>query len=166
MSTVTGQYAWVVADVVPAAPPAPAAGELLDGVAAALIPQAASAVVNPQPKILFYKPGVKSDVRGTVTATPDAPLSSGTIVRSRIIESYEFVSHAELHLEPVEQDLVLYQIPGGAAPVMAAGFTVSPSLTFEPLSLDNGVITVELRAPEEAVQEVERDRHRWRPRRR
>src|SRR5207247_1617538 len=82
---ITSQYAWIVADAIPAAPPQPAPGELLAGVAAALIPADATAVVNPQPRILFYKPGVKSDVRGTVTL--GAPLSSGTIVRSRIIEA-------------------------------------------------------------------------------
>ena len=150
---ITGQYAWVAADVVPLAPPQPATGDLLAGVTAALIPGDASAVVNPQPKILFYKPGVKSDVRGTVT-TAGAPLSSGTIVRSRITESYQFRSAGEIHPDPTEQDLVLYQIPGGPLPVMAAGFPVGPSLTFEALSLDHGVITVELRAPEEAVHEV------------
>jgi RHS repeat-associated protein len=150
---VTGQYAWVAADVIPAAPPLPADGELLGGVATALIPADAAAVVNPQPKILFYKPGVTSDVRGMVT-TPGAPLSSGTIVRSRIIEAYQFTSQAELHLEAVEQDLVLYQIPGGPVPVMAAGFVVSSSVFFEALSLATGVITVELRAPLDAVHEV------------
>jgi hypothetical protein len=87
-------------------------------------------------------------------ATGGALLPSGTIVHSRITEAYQFYSQAQLHLEPVEQDVVLYQIPGGAAPVMAAGFPVSPSLTFEPLSLDTGVITVEVRAPEEAVHEI------------
>jgi PKD repeat protein len=148
----TGQYAWAAADVLPLAPPQPAAGDLLAGVTAVLIPGDASAVVNPQPKILFYKPGVKSDVRGTVATA--APLASGTIVKSRITESYQFRSAGEIHPDPTEQDLVLYQIPGGPVPVMAAGFPVSPSLTFEALSLNTGVITVELRAPEEAVHEV------------
>ena len=151
---ITGEYAWVAADVVPVAPQQPAPGDLLAGVDAALIPGDASAVVNPQPKILFYKPGVKSDVRGTVT-TAGAPLSSGTIVRSRITEAYQFVSSGEIHPEPIEQDLVLYQIPGGPVPVMAAGFPVSPGLTFEALSLDKGVITVELRAPEAAVHQID-----------
>ncbi|MEN3337502.1 MAG: hypothetical protein V7647_1178, partial [Acidobacteriota bacterium] len=149
----TGQYAWVVADTSPSVPPQPAAGELLGGVAAVLLPTTATAVVNPQPRILFYKPGVKSVVRGTVS-TPGALQPSGTIIRSRITEAYQFYTSAELHLEPFEQDLVLYQIPGGATPVMAAGYPVSPSLTFEPLSLEKGVITVEVRAPEEAVHEV------------
>ena len=150
---VAGQYAWLVADAAPAVPPQPAAGDLIAGVQPALIPLDVTAVVNPQPRIIFYKPGVKSDVRGTVTTT-GALLSSGTIIKARIIEFYQFVSQAELHLEPFEEDLVLYQIPGGASPVMAAGFPVSPSLVFEPLSLEKGVITVELRAPEEAVHEI------------
>ena len=156
---VTGQYAWLVADAAPAVPPPPATGDLIAGVDRALIPLDVTAIVNPEPRILFYKPGVKSDVRGTVTTT-GALLSSGTLVKSRMIEFYQFRAtvplgpQAELHLEPVEQDLVLYQIPGGASPVMAAGFPVSPSLTFDPLSLAKGVITVELRAPEEAVHEI------------
>ncbi len=150
---VAGQYAWLVADAVPAVPPQPAPGDLIAGVDPALIPLDVTAVVDPQPRVIFYKPGVKSDVRGTVTTT-GVRLSSGTIVKARIIEFYQFVSLAELHLEPVEQDLVLYQIPGGASPVMAAGFPVSPSLAFEPLSLQKGIITVELRAPEEAVHEI------------
>jgi hypothetical protein len=115
----------LAADVVPASPAQPAPGELLAGVDAGLIPADASAVVNPQPKILFYKPGVKSDVRGTVTTT-GAPLPSGTIVRSRIVESYQFVTTGEIHPDPIEQDLVLYQIPGGPLPVMAAGFPSRP----------------------------------------
>jgi len=149
----TGQYAWLVADSAPAAPPAQTAGALLTGVSAALITPSATGLVVPQPQVLFYKPGVRSIVRGTVANAP-APLASGTIVHSRITESYQFYSQAEMHLEPVEQDLVLYQIPGGPAPVTAAGFAVSPSQTFEAVTLDKGVITVELRAPEEAIHEV------------
>ncbi|MEQ1868665.1 MAG: papain-like cysteine protease family protein [Vicinamibacterales bacterium] len=149
----TGQFAWLLADAAPLVPPNPAPGDLIAGVQPALIPPDVTALVDPQPRILFYKPGVKSDVRGTVTTTGPL-LSSGTIVKSRIIEFYQFVSQSELHLEPVEQDLVLYQIPGGVSPVMAAGFPVSPSLVFEPLSLAKGIITVELRAPEETVHEI------------
>ncbi len=149
----TGQYAWVVADAAPAVPPQPVPGELVVGVTPLLIPLEATGLVVPQPKVLFYKPGVKSVVRGTV-AGAGVLVSSGTVVHSRITEAYQFYSQTEMHLEPVEQDLVLYQIPGGPSPVMAAGFPVSPSLVFEPLTLEKGVITVEMRAPEEAVHEV------------
>ncbi|MCU1383320.1 MAG: hypothetical protein JWL71_2017, partial [Acidobacteria bacterium] len=146
----TAQYAWLLADTLPVPPPLPADGALVDGVAASLIPADASAVVDPQPKILFYKPGVKSDVRARVTTT--APLSSGTLARTRILESYQFFSGAELHPDQTLEDLVLYQIPGAGALTLVAGFPVAPSLTFEALSLQKGTITVELRAPGELLQ--------------
>jgi hypothetical protein len=146
----TAQYAWLLADTLPVAPPQPADGSLVDGVAATLIPADASAVVDPQPKILFYKPGVTSDVRARVTTT--APLSSGTLARTRILESYQFFSGAELRPDQTVEDLVLYQIPGAGALTLVAGFPVAPSLTFEALTLQKGTITVEMRAPGELQQ--------------
>jgi PKD repeat protein len=139
-----GQYAWVVADQVPAAPPAPAPGDPLAGVAPIVVPDSAQATVHPQPQILFYQPGVKSEVSGRLESA--APLPSGTLLLATIRESYQFFSQARANPEPLAQDLVFYQRPGGPN-VLSASHVVSPSLVFEALTLEKGVITVSLHVP-------------------
>jgi PKD repeat protein len=149
----TGQFAWLLADVVPLAPPSPIVGDPVPGVDAALVPATAAAIVDPQPRIIFYKPGVKSDVRGRVTTT--TPLSSGAIARTRILESYDFFSGAHMQLDPTLEDVVLFQVPGTGGTTLVAGYPVAPSLTFEALALQQGVITVELRAPGGLQESIE-----------
>ncbi len=143
-----GQYAWLLADMVPAAPAQPAAGGPLVGVAPEALPANATTTIDPQPRVIFYKPDVRSDVRGTIQHS--GPLSSGTMLRSTITESYAFRSGEEAHPEPYTQDLFFYQVPG-VPQTLAAPFGVMPSLTFEALSLERGVIGVELRAPQAGV---------------
>src|SRR5204863_5305526 len=101
-----GQYAWLVPDSVPASPGLPAIGELLPGVPASTIPADAVSTVSPQPQIVVYRPGIRSDVRGTVA--PSSPLSSGTLVLAKISETY-VAGAAESRPEPFVQDLVAYQ---------------------------------------------------------
>ncbi|HWW85600.1 MAG TPA: Ig-like domain-containing protein, partial [Vicinamibacterales bacterium] len=138
----SGEYAWLLADTTPAAPPTPAAGDVLSGFAPSAIPGAATAVVDPQPRILFYKPGVQSEVRGRVTTT--TPLvSSASLAQTQIVESYNFRSGDQIHTTPYVEDLVVYQLPGTPT-TLWAGYPVTPSLTFDPVTLDNGVITVTL----------------------
>ncbi|MCU1382032.1 MAG: hypothetical protein JWL71_729, partial [Acidobacteria bacterium] len=141
----SGQYAWLAADALPAVPAAPAPGALLDGVARADVPDPAAIHISPQPKVLFYTPGVNS----TVGVVLDSQLPSGTPLRSRIVELYTFTSAGEARPDPLEEDLVFYQRPGPAKSV-SAGFVVTPSLTFDPLDLQQGVITVELTVPLES----------------
>ncbi len=141
----TGQYAFLVADTVPAAPPAAVAGQLLGGVDQASLPADLVTAISPEPRILFYEPGVFSEVAGLVTSA--TPMTSGLPLLARITESYRFVSGDELLPEPYEADLVFYQVRGAAATgdaQVTARFVASPSQAFESLSLERGVITVEL----------------------
>ncbi len=139
-----GQYAWLVADVVPVAPPMPIAGELVAGVAASPIPDPVTTAIAPQPQVVFYKPGVHSDVRGVITAT--GPASSGGQVWAHLAETYRFFSGSEITPEAFVQDLVMFQVHG-TPDALAASFVVSPSLAFEALSLERGVIGVGLYVP-------------------
>ena len=139
-----GQYAWIQADTVPAAPPAPANGELVAGTSPLEIPDGAATAITPDPKVIFYQPGVHSAVTGVLT-TP-APLPSGTRLWARIAESYSFYSGAQIHTDAMVQDLVLYQAQPDALK-LAARFIASPSLTFEELTLEHGIIALELYAP-------------------
>ena len=107
-----------------------------------LVPDPASIHITPQPKVVFYKPGVNS----TVGAVLDSPLPSGTPLRARLVESYTFTSADAARPDPFVEDLVFYQRPGPNSTV-SASFIVTPSLTFDPIDLKQGVITVELGVP-------------------
>ena len=149
----SGQYAWLLPDVVPAAPVPPAPGELLPGVQPTVtIPGGETTFVDPNPEVAFYQPGVKSEVRGEIR--PTTPVTSGTLVLAKIDERYQFYSGDHVNPEPMVQDLIFYQYPATAGAV-AASHTVSPSLVFEPLTLEQGVITVALNAPPSRVREVD-----------
>jgi hypothetical protein len=152
----SGQYAWLRADTAPVTPPAAPVGELLAGVPVPSVPESLQAVVEPKPQVLFYAPGVRSAV--TDRFQLDAPVSSGARLWARISESYSFFSKAEIRLEPSVQDLVFYQTSAEGTS-LAAQHTVSPSMTFEALSLEKGIISVDLIAPPEeaGVHVVDRD---------
>jgi hypothetical protein len=140
----SGQYAWLLGDTAPAAPPSPIPGAALSGVViAGPIPTDAATSVLPQSKIVFYQPGVRTPV--TAAITPTAPLSSGSLIVTRVSESYRFSSGLEAHLDPYVEDLVLYQ--AGGPSTLGARYTVTPSITFEPVTLQSGIITVELFDP-------------------
>jgi RHS repeat-associated protein len=140
----TGQYAWLLPDMAPLAPVMPAAGLEVPGVERAPLPETLETLVNPQPKVLFYQPGVRSIVTGSIFR-PD-PMSSGAILRSRVSEDYTFFSGAQARPESYAADVVLYQteVEGKR---LAASYPVTPSLPFEALTLKQGVIGVELYAP-------------------
>ena len=140
----TGQFALLRPDALPLAPSLPAAGDLLDGIALSPLALNASALVDPQPRILFYRPGVHSDVHGTITTA--LAISSGLPIEARIVESYAFLAGTNVRPDPFVEDVVFYQV-GAASTGLAAGFVVTPSQVFDPLALQLGVITVELQAP-------------------
>ena len=142
--TAGGQYAWLVADAVPEVPPMPNAGDLVAGIAESLVPASVTTAITPKPQIVFYKPGVRSDVRGVVTAT--GPVSSGGRVWAHLTEAYQFFSGSAVTPEPYVQDLVMFQVHGAPASI-AASFIVSPSMVFEALTLERGVIGVGLYVP-------------------
>ncbi len=143
--TSAGQFAWVVADTQPMAPPAAVPGELLAAAAAPVVPDALTSAVTPQPQVLFYQPGVRSTVRHAIAAEQGA-LPSGARLWARVRERYQFTSGAALALPPRVHDLVLYQEPGDSS-TLSASQVVSPSQSFDTLTLDQGVISLELLVP-------------------
>ena len=138
----SGQFALLVGDAQPEAPQAPVVGQVLAGVPAPVLPTTLTSVVVPQPRVLFYAPGVRSLVTGRTEAA--TRLSSGARVLARITERYDFFDGGAVTPEPFEQDLVFYQV--GAAG-LAGTHVVSPSQAFEAISLREGVITVAMYAP-------------------
>ena len=116
------------------------------------VPDAVEPLVSPQPKVIFYQPGVRSDVLGSLTLA--APVSSGTRLWSRLTESYQFYSKAQVRPEPLVQDLVFYQSIDDDRKLLAS-YPVTPSVVFEALSLEQGVISVELIAPPEGAADVQ-----------
>ncbi len=149
--TSTGQFAWLRPDVQPAAPPAAVTGELIGGVSTAAIPDDLLAKVEPQPKVIFYQPGAHAETTGSIQ--PVTPLSSGVQLWSKISESYKFFSGAEIRPEPYVADLIFYQASANGTPLNAR-YTVTPSMSFEALTLEQGVITAELHVPPESGDAV------------
>lgn len=135
----TGQYALVVRDESLAAEPLPAAGAPLPSAILPTVPEAAAAVVTPQPKIIFYKPGVSSEV-GTRIAG-GITLVSGQPIRANIAEEYTFYTKEHVLGDPFDQDISLFTfgLPGGE---LLADYIVSPTQSFQGLALERGIITV------------------------
>ena len=149
----TAAVVWAVADMLPLAPPAAVAGDLLAGLDVAGPLGATDVVqVTPQPNVVVYQPGVRSQVGGRLTT--DQPVSSGRLLRANLLERYDFFSGTTTAPDPFRQDLVFYQIPGTVT-ALSASFVVSPSVVFEPAFLRQGVITVEIvergAAPDAAI---------------
>ncbi len=138
----SGQFALLVGDAQPVAPPSPVVGQALEGVAAPVLPAALASMIVPQPRVLFYAPGVHSLVTGRTEAA--TRLSSGARVIARITERYDFFDGGAVTPEPFEQDLVFYQV---GAPGLAATHVVGPSRVFDAITLREGVITVAMFAP-------------------
>lgn len=136
-----GQHVLIVPDAAPVAPALPAAGTLVAGVAAPSLDDAAAGALAPSPAVLFYRPGVFSMMTSSVT--PAAATSSGLVLRAAVGESYTYMSGDSVTTDPFWQDLVFYQV-GAAAGGLAAVHVVSPSLTFDPIALRQGVISVAL----------------------
>ncbi|HEY6871527.1 MAG TPA: Ig-like domain-containing protein [Geobacteraceae bacterium] len=140
----TGEYALVLADQALNLTELPAAGALLPAADLAQVPQDAAALVTPQPKIIFYKPGVKSEV-GT-QLSPGTALVSGQGIWGNIAEQYDFYSGERLVGDPFDQDIVLYGFGLSGAPLLA-DYQVSPSLPFGGNVLKIGTITVTAAIP-------------------
>ena len=104
--------------------------------------------MTPQPNVIVYQPGVRSQVGGLLTTA--LPTSSGHLLRANVRERYEFFSGTTTAPDPFQQDLVFYQLAGSAS-TLSASFVVSPSLTFESAFLRQGVIAVEIAEPSAAA---------------
>ena len=148
--TVSGQYAFLLPDVLPLLPPDPVEGEELSGITKALLSDQITATVSPEPSIIFYQPGVHSDV-GIHVAEEGVYYSSGTMLLSTISEEYFFYSGNTMATDPFTQDIVLYSF---ARTSLTALFPVTPGYTFEALSLNKGIITVDALAPADSDRSV------------
>ncbi|RLB24940.1 MAG: hypothetical protein DRG71_04700, partial [Deltaproteobacteria bacterium] len=146
----TGQYVFVLADVAPQVPPSPAVGQLLQGIDRPLIPDGVTTTITPKPKVIFYKPGVCSDV-GMVVSWAGGSLSSGTTCFTVLREEYDFYSGARMVRGPVVQDVVLYSM---GQEVLSASYPVSPSMEFMAIALKKGIIHVDAIAPETAERDI------------
>lgn len=139
----TGQVAFLLPDQLPQPPPQPAVNELLQGTTPILIPETATTVIKPKPQVIFYQPGVSSDVATTISElTPSLP--SGIPALIGISERYDFYTGGDLTPAPIYQDVRLYSYN---QPLATAAFPVTPSWEFAPLSLNQGIIDVDLFAP-------------------
>ncbi len=138
----SGHFAFVLPDLVPVAPPAPSGGGVLTGVGDVQLPVTVTTLIEPAPRVLFYQPGAGSDVRSAIT--PQAAVSSGAAIAARLSESYRFRSGPTAAPEPMTEDLVAFQDGTGDVPPLVASARVTPSLTFEALTLEQGVIAVEV----------------------
>lgn len=139
-----GQYAVLLADTVPAAPPAAAAGGRLRGLEAPVLPTALDASLAPRPRVLFYAPGARSVVSGRVAGA--TPLSSGAPLQARVSEIYTFHDAGVATVVPFVADLTFFQT-GAGTNGLGASTPVTPSLVFEAIALREGVITVDLFVP-------------------
>ncbi len=146
----TGQFAFVLADALPTPPPVPVAGEPLAGVPAEFLPDGVAASVSPAPRILFYSPGVFSEV--AVSTAPGASCASGAPAVVRLDETYTYLlEEGRIVGTPVLRDLVLYAYRGTT---LTAAFAAMPSFVFDTPVLGEGSIDVDLRAPAGSAREL------------
>lgn len=146
----SGQYAFLLADFVPQQPATVQPGELLAGVIPALVPEAAITSISPQPQIIFYRPGVYSDV-GLNVSTGNPDLSSGTPLIAAISEQYDFYDSSRMTPAAYEQDIVGYSWNRTA---LTALWPVTPFMEFEALALRQGTINVDVLAPVDVDRQV------------
>ncbi len=126
------------------------AGEPLPGVVPVLLADPITTTVSPKPQVIFYRPGVHSDV-GLSIVSGTGPLTSGTPLLIALAENYSFYSGDKLATAPYVQDLVLFSYN---RPELTAAFAVTPSLEFEALTLMEGVIDVDAYAPTDTERDL------------
>jgi hypothetical protein len=145
--TLAAEVAVLLADDPPAdAPPAPAAGDFLAGVAPAALPDAVSATSSVLPRAAPAGPGVRAVAE--VVLEPAAPLPSGTVVKGVVSEHFDLASGASVVPEPFAEDIVLYARPRAGGPLsLGATFPVTPSRSFTILELLLGAVHVRIEAP-------------------
>lgn len=137
----TGQYAVVLADKPPIAPPSAIVGQPLADAVATAIPIQPTALITPSPKIIFADPAARSDVQVRVTAT--TPLQSGTVLRADLDEHYDLLLEGKLFLEPRALDQILYSTQGSVTSAGAnSGFTLTPSRSYAPFEFREGEIDI------------------------
>ena len=140
----TGQFAFVLPDIAPQVPPAPVAGELLEGVSPLLINDPVTTAISPEPHIIFYRPGVHSDVGVAVSDLPGL-IPSGAPVLIHIAEEYNFYSGNRIVSAPYTQDIILYSLNRPETYSRVSGHTFVYIRT--PGTREQGTINVDALAP-------------------
>jgi len=160
----TGEYALLLADPAPNAPPAASAGSPLQAATSAALNFDATSVtgqVVPQaaPPSAGLKAAGEVVLSAADGANPAPQLISGQVVESRITESFNLNSGDEIDSPVYTQDLVLYRAPcvtsiGAGAlssvsgPALRTTFPVSPSKDFTIVDLLLGKVGIEILEPE------------------
>ncbi|HXH06727.1 MAG TPA: PKD domain-containing protein, partial [Vicinamibacterales bacterium] len=137
-----GQYAFVLADAPPDAPPPPADGRPLEGVAPRAPPPDLQLTITPSPRILFARPDARSEVAVTAASQPRLP--SGTPVSIDVAETFSLSGGRRLYRWPGTRTFPLH---GVSAAALGASFAVGPSRSFAPFALRQGVIDLAARLP-------------------
>ena len=140
-----GQIVLAVADAPPQTPPPAVAGQPLVGVAPRAPPDA-QVNLSPSPRILFAQATARARV--TATVVPTSPLPSGTPMSVESVETFSLADGGILRLPPQPRQFSLYQT--GAASLRSV-FPVSPSRTFAPFQLRQGVVDLAARLPSAPV---------------
>lgn len=147
-----GAFALVLGDREPAAPPAPAVGEVLRGVESApaavdLAGLTATGTVTPA-----ASPASRNAALVTASAmlslNHSNALSSGLQVRGDVTERYELVGGGVRVSPRFDEPIVGYQRPGnGSAKTLQAVFPLRPTLLFGAEELSRATVTVDVVAP-------------------
>jgi hypothetical protein len=161
--TATGQYALVLPDPTPNAPPAPVAGNPLTSASAvtldyATVTASGRAVPQASPPSAGLKAAGEVVITSKEGATPT--FTSGLILNSRITEKFDLKSGDKIESPVYTQDIVLYRYPcatnigGGAVTQLAASaelrttFPVSPSKEYTIVDLLLGKVGIEIIKPD------------------
>ena len=147
---VTGQIACLAADDPPFAPPVPAAGDVLAGIAGISLPGDATGSGDVVPR--SAPPGDHARAIGRVLVGHANALPSGTTVRAAVSERFALSDQSQVIPQAFTEDLVLYTRgrPSGDGAV-GATFPITPSRNYTIQELLRGVVSVDVAAPVDAA---------------
>ena len=145
-----GAYVFAVADVLPAAPPAPEVGLPL-GPAAATFPEPGElegeGAVDPAVRAASLLPEHVTGL-GRVEISHEDPLASGLLLRGEVDEHYRFFDGEERRTPRYPISVVAYQRPGDRDPrTLEATFPLRPTALFGPTELAEATLQVEILPP-------------------
>ena len=142
----TGQIALLIGDASPFVPPAPVAGQPLEGVQAVSVPDQATGSGDVIPR--SAPPGAGARAIGRVGLQSPVGLPSGTPIQVRVNEQFDMTDTSTVVPLPFTQDIFVHARPrpptGGA---LGASFAVSPSRTHTIQELLHGVVNLTVTRP-------------------
>jgi len=149
-----GQYAMILPDVGPTAPPVPIVAQPLAGVPAVNYPggTAGTGTVVPRAAPPTKDGPVQPAAQGTVTLTSPTPLPSGMVVTAAVSERFDPRQGETVVGSGFREDVILYATAdNGTAGNLTATFPITPSRRYSLSELLLGTITLDLRTPEGEV---------------